>query len=75
MADTLPVHVTVVIPTRNEEAAIVDTIRSIPNANPPCGGAPMSNASIKKPTTDLIYNLFYYSIINGLVNLVLGRFK
>ena len=31
MADTLPVHVTVVIPTRNEEAAIVDTIRSIPN--------------------------------------------
>ena len=31
MGDTLPVHVTVVIPTRNEEAAIVDTIRSIPN--------------------------------------------
>ena len=31
MADTLPVHVTVVIPTRNEEAAIVDTIRSVPN--------------------------------------------
>ena len=31
MANTLPVHVTVVIPTRNEEAAIVDTIRSIPN--------------------------------------------
>ena len=31
MSDTLPVHVTVVIPTRNEEAAIVDTIRSIPN--------------------------------------------
>ena len=31
MGDMLPVHVTVVIPTRNEEAAIVDTIRSIPN--------------------------------------------
>ena len=31
MTDQLPVHVTVVIPTRNEEAAIVDTIRSIPN--------------------------------------------
>ena len=31
MPDTLPVHVTVVIPTRNEEAAIVDTIRSVPN--------------------------------------------
>ncbi|HJO42470.1 MAG TPA: glycosyltransferase, partial [Candidatus Thalassarchaeaceae archaeon] len=31
MSDTLPVHVTVVIPTRNEEAAIVDTIRSVPN--------------------------------------------
>ncbi|MDP7000892.1 MAG: glycosyltransferase, partial [Candidatus Poseidoniaceae archaeon] len=31
MSETLPVHVTVVIPTRNEEAAIVDTIRSIPN--------------------------------------------
>ena len=31
MGDTLPVHVTVVIPTRNEEEAIVDTIRSIPN--------------------------------------------
>ena len=31
MADALPVHVTVVIPTRNEEAAIVDTIRSVPN--------------------------------------------
>ena len=30
MEETLPVHVTVVIPTRNEEAAIVDTIRSIP---------------------------------------------
>ena len=30
MAETLPIHVTVVIPTRNEEAAIVDTIRSIP---------------------------------------------
>ena len=30
MTETLPVHVTVVIPTRNEEAAIVDTIRSIP---------------------------------------------
>jgi len=30
MSDTLPVHVTVVIPTRNEEAAIVDTIRSVP---------------------------------------------
>ena len=33
MSDTLPVHVTVVIPTRNEEAAIVDTIRSIPKGN------------------------------------------
>ena len=32
MSDTLPVHVTVVIPTRNEEAAIVDTIRSIPKS-------------------------------------------
>ena len=31
MLETLPVHVTVVIPTRNEEAAIVDTIRSVPN--------------------------------------------
>tara|TARA_B100000579_G_C22846384_1_gene864666 strand:- start:3059 stop:3826 length:768 start_codon:yes stop_codon:yes gene_type:complete len=31
MGETLPVHVTVVIPTRNEEAAIVDTIRSVPN--------------------------------------------
>ena len=31
MAESLPAHVTVVIPTRNEEAAIVDTIRSIPN--------------------------------------------
>ena len=31
MSTTLPVHVTVVIPTRNEEEAIVDTIRSIPN--------------------------------------------
>ena len=31
MQETLPVHVTVVIPTRNEEAAIVDTIRSVPN--------------------------------------------
>ena len=31
MSDTLPAHVTVVIPTRNEEAAIVDTIRSVPN--------------------------------------------
>ena len=31
MSTTLPVHVTVVIPTRKEEEAIVDTIRSIPN--------------------------------------------
>ena len=31
MVDALPVHVTVVIPTLNEEEAIVDTIRSIPN--------------------------------------------
>ncbi|RTZ94339.1 MAG: hypothetical protein DSY41_03650, partial [Candidatus Poseidoniales archaeon] len=31
MAEILPVHVTVVIPTRNEEAAIVDTIRSVPS--------------------------------------------
>ena len=31
MAEKLPLHVTVVIPTRNEEAAIVDTIRSIPD--------------------------------------------
>ena len=31
MSEALPVHVTVVIPTRNEEAAIVDTIRSVPN--------------------------------------------
>ena len=31
MSDKLPVNVTVVIPTRNEEAAIVDTIRSVPN--------------------------------------------
>ncbi len=31
MSETLPVHVTVVIPTRNEEAAIVDTIQSVPN--------------------------------------------
>ena len=30
MSDSLPIHVTVVIPTRNEEAAIVDTIRSVP---------------------------------------------
>ena len=30
MTKALPVHVTVVIPTRNEEEAIVDTIRSIP---------------------------------------------
>ena len=30
MTEALPVHVTVVIPTRNEEAAIVDTIRSVP---------------------------------------------
>ena len=31
MTEPLPVHVTVVIPTRNEEAAIVRTIRSVPN--------------------------------------------
>ena len=31
MSEPLPVHVTVGIPTRNEEAAIVDTIRSVPN--------------------------------------------
>ena len=31
MSEPLPVHVTVVIPTRNEEAAIVDTIGSVPN--------------------------------------------
>ena len=31
MEGPLPVHVTVVIPTRNEEEAIVDTIRSVPN--------------------------------------------
>jgi glycosyltransferase involved in cell wall biosynthesis len=31
MSNVLPVHVTVVIPTRNEEEAIVDTIRSVPN--------------------------------------------
>ena len=31
MGAPLPVHVTVVIPTRNEEEAIVDTIRSVPN--------------------------------------------
>lgn len=31
MGKVLPVHVTVVIPTRNEEEAIVDTIRSVPN--------------------------------------------
>ena len=31
MTKPLPVHVTVVIPTRNEEEAIVDTIRSVPN--------------------------------------------
>ena len=31
MTKALPVHVTVVIPTRNEEEAIVDTIRSVPN--------------------------------------------
>ena len=31
MEAPLPVHVTVVIPTRNEEEAIVDTIRSVPN--------------------------------------------
>ena len=31
MDDPLQVHVTVVIPTRNEEKAIVDTIRSVPN--------------------------------------------
>ena len=30
MEEKLPVHVTVVIPTRNEEEAIVDTIRSVP---------------------------------------------
>ena len=29
MSDTLPVHVTVVIPTRNEEAAIVDGMGSM----------------------------------------------
>jgi|TARA_B100000131_G_scaffold301645_1_gene324030 hypothetical protein len=31
MSNKVPVHVTVVIPTRNEEEAIVDTIRSVPN--------------------------------------------
>ena len=31
MGAPIPVHVTVVIPTRNEEEAIVDTIRSVPN--------------------------------------------
>ena len=31
MSSALPVHVTVVIPTLNEEEAIVQTIRSIPN--------------------------------------------
>ena len=31
MTEVLPVHVTVVIPTRNEEAAIVETIRSVRN--------------------------------------------
>ena len=31
MTGTLPVHVTVVIPTRNEEKAIVATIESVPN--------------------------------------------
>ena len=31
MGDVLPVSVTVVIPTRNEEEAIVDTIRSVPD--------------------------------------------
>ena len=31
MSEPLPVHVTVVIPTRNEEEAIVDTICSVPN--------------------------------------------
>ena len=31
MTEPLPVHVTVVIPTRNEEKAIVRTIRSVPN--------------------------------------------
>ena len=31
MSDVLPVSVTVVIPTRNEEEAIVDTIRSVPD--------------------------------------------
>ena len=31
MEAPLPVHVTVVIPTRNEEEAIVDTIQSVPN--------------------------------------------
>ena len=31
MQAPLPVHVTVVIPTRNEEEAIVDTIQSVPN--------------------------------------------
>ena len=31
MDGPLPVHVTIVIPTRNEEEAIVDTIRSVPN--------------------------------------------
>ena len=31
MPSPLPVHVTVVIPTRNEEEAIVDTIRSVPS--------------------------------------------
>ena len=30
MTETMPIHVTVVIPTRNEEEAIVETIRSIP---------------------------------------------
>ncbi len=31
MTDVLPVHVTVIIPTMNEEKAIVQTIRSVPN--------------------------------------------
>ena len=31
MEAQLPVHVTVVIPTRNEEEAIVGTIQSVPN--------------------------------------------
>lgn len=31
MSDVIPVNVTVIIPTRNEEEAIVDTIRSVPD--------------------------------------------